>query len=113
MINTDFIEKTEGDTFLLTPQTLRAKSWAARRIATLPTIGRAYVIASTPEFARIVNAAIAAGFIVEERRRIDANLRFGKDRVREPSPNIEPDDDDSSDDWDCEVLLDKYKNSDF
>ena len=81
MIDTDFVVKTDGDTFLVTPESSRAKSWAANHLATLPTIGPAYVIASTAEFARIVNAAIAAGFIVEERRRIDANLRFGKDRV--------------------------------
>jgi len=113
MRDTDFTVRAEGGRFFLTPETLRAESWGVNHLATLRKIDRAYVISSTAEFARIVNAIIDAGFIVEERRRIDAKWGFGKDRVREPSPDVEPDDDEYSGEWDCEVLLDKYKTRGF
>ena len=111
--DSDFTVRTEGGTFFLTPDTSRAESWSVNRLATFRKIDRAYVIFSTTDFANTVNAIIDAGFIVEERRRIDANWRFGKDRVREPSVDVESDDDEYSGEWNCEVLLDKYRTSGF
>jgi hypothetical protein len=70
MADSDFIVEVGERKFLLSPVSVRAESWCAQNLTSVPLLSGAYLISSVQHFAEVTNAIIREGMIVEESRAV-------------------------------------------